>query len=103
VEAKSVKYLFGEKLIEVTVEQNGTGEDFVLTGDIGDQDTLPISIHNKSDFSTSLVSGDIFATFIEDGKVDGWVRLDQSNINRAGTYKGTVVFRVSLEEIVSEN
>ncbi len=94
VTASNVDNLFNEKQIVVSV--SGTDGVFALY----DEDyMLHYEIYNTETGGEKLASGDVFATFTQNGAQVGRLDIDQSQITRKGSYSGTVIFDVRVTNI----
>lgn len=91
VSVDGVEYLNG-KTIYVTV--SAPGDRFVLTCDGYE---LPYEVY-KDGTQTALRSGEQFASFTEDGEASGYVEVNEKDIRTTGTYSGSMIFTVSVED-----
>ena len=94
VGAQNVRYLFGKQLV-VRVKPS-VGDSFALLGNNGSQ--LPYDVYSASAGDTKLTPESEFAVFEADGSVSGRVTIDQSNIVIADTYRGELIFYVSVTD-----
>ena len=94
VEAENVRYLFGKQLV-VRIEPS-VGDAFALQGSRGSR--LPYAVYNLPSGGDALAVDSEFAVFAGNGRVDGRVAIDQSVIEIADTYSGTLIFSVSVTE-----
>lgn len=93
ITVSKVQNLFGEKRIVVSASTpDGT---FALTDGTNQ---LAYSLF-APEASSPLTNDGVFATFTGDESKTGRVEVDQSAIRRAGTFTGTVVFTIALEDI----
>lgn len=96
ITATDVNYLFGEKSIRVTV--NAEGGSFALADG---EYRLPYSVYGAIG-EDALLPGDTFAVFTQSQSVVGKITVDQSLITREGSYKGRLIFEVSVEDLDKE-
>lgn len=83
---------------QICVIVSGSDGEFVLQNGDGTS-TLPYQVFAKANEDESINSGEIFATFTEIGKREGFVRIDQKNIKEADTYTGNLHFTFTLIEV----
>ncbi len=97
VKVRDVAYLFG-KQITVTVSPQ-SGDVFLLAGE---ESNLPYAVYNTSTGGTPLSVGESFAVFNDDGTVSGRIEIDQSKIEEADSYTGTLVFYITTAQQTEE-
>lgn len=104
VGASDVSFLFGEKKLVISLSSADASGEFLLR-DVNDPTyTLPFSAYTEQTGErTRVAPGGRFAEFTADGRTNGCLRIDQSLINRNGSYSGTVTFTVSVEPISAES
>ena len=83
---------------QICVIVSGSDGEFVLRNGDGTS-TLPYQVFAKENKNHSIHSGEIFATFTEIGKREGFVRIDQKNITAADTYTGNLHFTFTLIDV----
>lgn len=96
VTASNVANLFGEK--QVVVRISSPDGSFALV-DAASSNVLPYEVYNKNVSNAALESGDILATFTENGTATAQIRVDQSLIHKSGNYSDTVHFEFTLVDI----
>ncbi|MBQ8439952.1 MAG: hypothetical protein IJX19_04770 [Clostridia bacterium] len=60
--------------------------------------SLPYQLYNQASGGTPLKSGDLFASFTQNGEVTGRVEVDEMNIPATGTYSGSLQFIVTVKD-----
>ncbi len=83
---------------QICVLVSGSDDAFVLKNEDGTS-MLPYKVYSKAKEDESIEPGGIFATFTEIGKQDGFVRIDQKDIQKADTYTGNLRFSFTLMDI----
>lgn len=63
--------------------------------------SLPYQLYNQEAGGDPLKSGDLFATFTQNGEVKGRVEVDEMNIPATGTYSGSLQFLVTVRDKAS--
>lgn len=103
VGASDVSFLFGEKKLVISLSSADASGEFLLR-DVNDPTyTLPFNVYTEQPGErVEVTPGGRFAEFTADGRVNGCLRIDQSLINRNGSYSGTVTFTVSVEPLSAE-
>lgn len=90
VGVEDIQYLNG-KTVTVTLSAVG-GEFYLYAG----ENRIPFEVYlGDADDHTLKNSGDVFATFTQDGTVVGYVEVDQQDIRADGSYSGSFVFTVT--------
>lgn len=97
LEATNVSNLFGEKEIQVSVHASDPNGIFYLEDSNGS--VLPFDLLTAPDAQTVIGSGDVLARFSANGKIDAYIRIDQSNITQSGIYNGILVFSYTVADI----
>ena len=97
VKAENVANLYGEKEIQISVSSKNANGLFYLQD--GSGATLPFDLLPTKDSQTPIQSGELLAVFTQNGSVDTWIRIDQSNITKSGIYNGVLVFSYSIADI----
>lgn len=59
---------------------------------------LPYHLYNQESGGDPLNSGDLFASFTQQGTVTGRVEVDEMNIPATGTYSGSLQFIVTVKD-----
>lgn len=91
VGVSGVEYLNG-KTINVTLSAPNGGYYLYAEGH-----ALPYSV-SLTGSTVNAENGSLTVLFTEDGATDGYVEVNQKDIRVTGTYSGSLVFTVSLDE-----
>ena len=97
VSVKDIADFYREKEIRVSVISKNTDGVFYLQDQSGN--ILPFDILTAMDVQTAIHSGDLLASFHENGTTDAWICIDQSKIIESGIYQGILVFSFALTDI----
>ena len=97
VSVKDIADFYGEKEIRVSVISKNADGVFYLQDQNGN--ILPFDILTAMDVQTAIHSGDLLASFRENGTIDAWIYTDQSKIIESGIYQGILVFSFTLTDI----
>lgn len=97
VSVKDIADFYGEKEIRVSVISKNADGVFYLQDQNGN--ILPFDILTAMDVQTAIHSGELLASFRENGTTDAWICTDQSKIIESGIYQGILVFSFTLTDI----
>ena len=97
VSVKDIADFYGEKEIRVSVSSKNADGIFCLQDQNGN--ILPFDILTVMDVQTAIHSGDLLASFRENGTTDAWICIDQSKMIESGIYQGILVFSFTLVDL----
>ncbi len=83
---------------QICVLVSGSDGEFILQNADGTS-TLPYTVYSSANEDASLSSGDVFATFTQEGSQEGFIRIDQKNITKADTYTGNLRFSFFVGDV----
>ncbi len=94
IAVSEISFLNGKEICVRVYAEDG---EFLLTNSDGNY-TLAFDVFSYADTQNALASGDIFARFAEDGKQDGFIRLDRKDVQTSDTYTGNLRFAFFLAD-----
>ena len=97
VSVKDIADFYGEKEIRVSVISKNADGVFYLQDQNGN--ILPFDILTAMDVQTAIHSGDLLASFRENGTTDAWIYVDPGKVMESGIYQGVLVFSFTLVDI----